>query len=115
MNLGRLQQQLQNAGIAVTVLDESRLNSLAILRKLRQLMREFQPHIIHTHRQKEHILGALANLLSVRVVCVRTSHRSEERRVGKECRAGWWGHRWTKIAERREAGMRRVERGGMKW
>src|SRR5690625_249331 len=64
MHLGRLQQQLQNAVIAVTVLDHARLNSLAILRKLRQLKREFQPHIIHTHRQKEHILGALANLLS---------------------------------------------------
>lgn len=95
MNLGRLQQQLQNAGIAVTVLDESRLNSLAILRKLRQLMREFQPHIIHTHRQKEHILGALANLLSVRVACVRTSHGAPEFEPKGRQRLQVWADRLT--------------------
>lgn len=41
-------------------------------------MKSFQPNIVHTHRQKEHILGSLANLLSVRAVCVRTSHGAPE-------------------------------------
>lgn len=78
MNPGRLHEQLRAAGITVSVLDESLLSSFAILRELRQLMLEFQPHVIHTHRQKEHILGALANLLSVRAPCVRTSHGAPE-------------------------------------
>lgn len=78
MNPGRLQAQLHEAGITVSVLDESRLSSFTILRQLRQLMLEFQPDIVHTHRQKEHILGSLANLLSVRAVCVRTSHGAPE-------------------------------------
>src|SRR5690625_6487224 len=48
MNLGRLEQQLQNAGIAVTVLDETWLISLAILTDLREVLTGIYTHIIHT-------------------------------------------------------------------
>lgn len=95
MNPGRLQQQLHEAGITVSVLDESHLNSLSILRQLRQLMREFQPHIVHTHRQKEHILGSLANLLSVRAACVRTSHGAPEFSPKGRQRLQVLADRWT--------------------
>src|SRR5690625_2216540 len=52
MNLARLQKRVQIACIGVTVLDATRLSSLAILRYLRQLMLDSQPHIIYTHRQQ---------------------------------------------------------------
>jgi L-malate glycosyltransferase len=78
MNPGRLERELRLAGVAVTVLDETRLSSLTILKELRCHMLKFQPHIVHTHRQKENILGSIANLLSVRAKCVRTSHGAPE-------------------------------------
>src|SRR5437870_13138256 len=33
---------------------------------------------------------------SAMVVCVFAHMRSEERRVGKECRSVWWGERWRR-------------------
>jgi glycosyltransferase involved in cell wall biosynthesis len=78
MNKGELAKRLRTLGIAVTVLDESRLNSWQILKGLRALMKTLQPDVIHTHRIKENILGALANLTTTRATCVRTVHGASE-------------------------------------
>src|SRR5690606_28932171 len=78
MNHGELETRLAALGIPVTVIDESRHNSISILLKLRKLIMSVRPHIIHTHRQKENILGSLANFFCYRAPCVRTSHGASE-------------------------------------
>jgi glycosyltransferase involved in cell wall biosynthesis len=78
MNEGELAGRLRAAGIDVEVIDESRLGAAAIFRRLRQLMREFRPDIVHTHRSKENLLGLAANLASVRAPMIRTVHGANE-------------------------------------
>lgn len=78
LNEGELARRLRNQGIPVTVYDETRLSGVTIFQRLRRLMRNIRPDVIHTHRQKENVLGAFACLLSVRVPCVRTSHGAPE-------------------------------------
>ncbi len=82
MNPGKLADELAVAGIATLIIDERRVGGVGILRRLRQAMRAFDPDVVHTHRQKENILGSLANVLANfpgrRAVCVRTSHGASE-------------------------------------
>ena len=78
LNEGELAQRLRAIDVPVDVLDESRLSSGAIARELIALLRKYPPHILHTHRQKENILGSIANAVSVRARSVRTVHGAEE-------------------------------------
>ena len=78
LNHGRLEQQLRDTGIDVIVLDESKLNGIQILFRLIQVIREQSPDVIHTHRQKENILGSVAAALSGKVPSLRTSHGASE-------------------------------------
>lgn len=80
LNEGELAARLLAGGVNVTVLDESRLGSLAILRELMRLLRNIQPEIIHSHRQKENVLVSIANFLSIRSKCLRTVHGAPEHR-----------------------------------
>ena len=78
MNRGELECRLEAEGVGVTVLDESRLSSRAILGRLRVLVREFDPHVVHTHRLKENVLGSLAARLEGRRRSLRTVHGAPE-------------------------------------
>jgi L-malate glycosyltransferase len=78
LNEGETAERLREAGVAVDILDESRLNGFQILLGLRQLIRRHRPDVIHTHRQKENILGALANVTTLRVPSVQTVHGASE-------------------------------------
>lgn len=78
MNEGELAARLRSRGIPVTVIDERTLNGLDILLRLRALIREIEPTVVHTHRTKENVLGSLANLLSKNVPCLRTVHGAPE-------------------------------------
>jgi len=60
LNPGRLADELKAAGVAVRILDEGRLSFLALARELVRHVRQIRPQVIHTHRRKEHLLGALA-------------------------------------------------------
>jgi len=80
MNDGELARQLRQQEVPVTVLDESRMNVLKLAAGLRTVMQDFRPEIVHTHRQKENVLGSLMNSLTTRSVCVRTSHGAAEHR-----------------------------------
>ena len=60
LNPGMLADRLAAEGIAVTVLDESRLGFSDLAREIRALARTWRPAVVHTHRRKEHFLGALA-------------------------------------------------------
>lgn len=78
MNHGRLHDECQALGMDVEVFDETQLNSFQIFRSLCRAIRAFGPHIIHTHRQKENILGTLAGRLAGCRRSVRTSHGAPE-------------------------------------
>jgi glycosyltransferase involved in cell wall biosynthesis len=86
MNHGELEKRLQQAGVNTIVINEQLLSSLDIIRHLTKLIRRFQPDIIHTHRQKENILGSVANLVANkslfrRARSVRTTHGAQEHKV----------------------------------
>jgi glycosyltransferase involved in cell wall biosynthesis len=78
LNDGELAARLRARGIDVHVFPENRLNGLQILLALRRLLFDWQPDIVHTHRLKENILGALANRLAHGAPSVRTVHGASE-------------------------------------
>ena len=63
MNEGTLAYKLRSAGVAVYVLDERKVASPRILARLCAILRTWRPDVIHTHREKENILGSLASRL----------------------------------------------------
>jgi hypothetical protein len=79
LNHGELEMRLRAAGVGVTVLDESQLSAWRILRGIRAVVRDFRPDVIHTHREKENVLGGLAARLagcaSLRTVHGAAKHR----------------------------------------
>lgn len=86
MNYGELETRLKAAGIKTQVIDERKTNSLKIISQLIASIQGFSPHIIHTHRQKENILGTIANLLShwpksKRARSLRTVHGAPEHKA----------------------------------
>ncbi len=85
MNEGALCDRLRSVGILVHVVDEQSASPIAILSRLRDVLRSWRPDIVHTHREKENILGSLASRLWGNVPCVRTVHGANEHLEGN----GW--------------------------
>jgi glycosyltransferase involved in cell wall biosynthesis len=79
LNRGEFERRLRAAGVGVTVLDESQLSTWRILRGIRAVVRDFRPDAIHTHREKENVLGALAARLAG-CASLRTVHGASEHR-----------------------------------
>ena len=80
LNPGELSLRLNAAGIRVWTFDESRQSSASITRGLYSAMREWRPHIVHTHRQKENVLGGIVAAL-LGIPSLRTAHGAEEHQV----------------------------------
>lgn len=80
MNEGELSARLEESGIRTFVFDENRQSSLELLRKLRRLLSDLDPDVVHTHRMKENVLGALSTMrLKGRLpVLVKTVHGASE-------------------------------------
>ena len=78
MNEGESSNRLRACEIDVTIFDEATLSSWQIFKLLRAHIQLLKPDIIHTHRQKENILGASANFSTVRAKCIRTAHGASE-------------------------------------
>lgn len=78
LNDSQLSARLRSEGVPVRVVNERTHGPLSILLKIRHILREIRPDIVHTHRIKENVLGAVANLLSGHSVCVRTAHGAPE-------------------------------------
>ena len=94
LNEGILADRLRSVGVSVCVLDELKIAPLRIFIQLRSVLRGWKPDVIHTHRQKENILGSLANRSCRDVPSVRTVHgASEHART-----AGWAGVRQRMVA-----------------
>ena len=87
MNEGRLALRLRAAGIRVIVVDEKKLNSFRILVRLHALLVKLRPDLIHTHREKENILGSLANRFCHDVPSIRTVHGGVEHQVATRWQA----------------------------
>lgn len=76
-NHGELEARLQQAGVPVTVFDESRHGGLAIGWRTLSHVRRSRPDIVHTHRHKENVLGSVAaRLFGAR--SLRTVHGRDE-------------------------------------
>ncbi len=101
LNAGTLTDKLRALGIPVKVYDETQLNAVRILRRLTDRIQEWRPDLIHTHREKENILAAIANRLARRVPLVRTVHGGEEPRRRQ---------RWLAVRRRLVTGVDRLVR-----
>ena len=78
LNHGILENRLKKSGINVTVFDETALSSLQIFFRMRAFLKEQSAAIIHTHRQKENVLGGLAALFRGKTRSLRTVHGAPE-------------------------------------
>ncbi len=87
LNEGMLARKLRAAHVPVYVIDEKETGPLQILSRLREIMRSWRPDLIHTHREKENILGSLANRSCGNVVSIRTVHGHKEYGGSKSWRA----------------------------
>ncbi len=97
LNPGELQQRLIAAGVAVEVLDESHAGFVRLLIRLCRICGGFKPDVIHTHRQKENLLGVLAAAMNPGTRSMRTVHGGNEHlprflQVGKRLRV--WVDHW---------------------
>ncbi len=89
LNEGTLADRLRSIGVWVCVLDEGKNSSAGIFIRLRGVLLGWKPDVIHTHRQKENILGSLANRSCQNVPSVRTVHGASEHVAA----VGWAGTR----------------------
>jgi L-malate glycosyltransferase len=78
LNEGELAARLRTSNVETRIVPESQFTSWTIYRQLAAIMRTWRPDVVHTHRQKENILGAVAaRAVGVRA-CVRTTHGAAE-------------------------------------
>jgi L-malate glycosyltransferase len=77
-NDGRLAEELRNAGIRVTIIREAGNTSAKILTELVKHFRDNTYDVIHTHKPKDNVLGAVAGKLCCIPKIVRTVHGSPE-------------------------------------
>lgn len=89
LNEGLLAERLRSAGISVWVMDERRMTSMQLFVRLRGVLAEWEPNVVHTHRDKENVLGALANRFCRNAPSVRTVHGAREH----DSAPGWRGAR----------------------
>lgn len=83
MNEGALAENLRFIGITVFVLDERKSSAFGILAELRNVLCSWRPDVIHTHREKENVLGSIANRTCRKVPSVRTVHGAQENARGR--------------------------------
>jgi glycosyltransferase involved in cell wall biosynthesis/protein-tyrosine-phosphatase len=81
-NEGRLAEELRRLGIDVTVIDEMRHSSPAIVWMLTRFFIERRIDLVHTHRCKDTVLGTIAAKLAGVAHVVRTVHGLREPLTG---------------------------------
>ncbi len=81
LNEGHFSERLREKGIKVAILEESRLSFPRLLLRLRKILCDFKPDIIHSHRYKENILAYLASKGMPGVSLVSTQHGMPERQT----------------------------------
>ena len=88
LNRGTLYDRLIAYGIPTQVLDEHALSSVEIAKRLYRFNKEWNPHVVHTHRYKENCLGGLAAARAGIPVIINTVHGIQE------ALAGWGNMKW---------------------
>src|SRR6266850_3453630 len=83
---GPLARELRRLGVDVAVVDETRTSALGILRFLTRFLKEHQIDVVHTHRDKDNVLGSVAAKLAATPHVVRTVHG---RREPQSSMTGW--------------------------
>jgi glycosyltransferase involved in cell wall biosynthesis len=83
LNEGELAKRLRDSRVSTSVLHESQYGLLRLCREARRVMGQFRPHIVHTHRIKEDLVGALAALAHGPVRLVRTVHGVDEAKYAR--------------------------------
>jgi glycosyltransferase involved in cell wall biosynthesis len=78
LNEGKLAEKLRNCGLPVRVIDESACGFFTILRRVRKYLQDLGIDILHTHRYKENILGALLKKDGTAGHLVQTIHGLHE-------------------------------------
>lgn len=97
LNDGLLARRLNEIGVPVYLFPESRLDAITLLRRIRRTCADLSPDVVHTHRMKENVLGALAARLSGVPVCIRTAHGDSEHAI-----------RWFQIKKQIARAMERL-------
>lgn len=82
LNDGRLAADLQGTGIRTHVIREAERNPLSIVKELSAYFRRTEIDVLHTHKYKDNILGALASVRHDIPYRVRTVHGAPEPFVG---------------------------------
>jgi L-malate glycosyltransferase len=100
MNKSELADRLQTLGLKLVILDEQQNSSIRIFFGILKSIRQFKPDVIHTHRQKENILGGFANLLAIPfrgklTPSVRTSHGAPEFNPKGKQKIQVWLDKWV--------------------
>lgn len=78
LNEGLLADRLRQAGVPVTVFLESQLGARQLFTKIRRHLAARRTQVLHTHRYKENVLGALAAALVPGTRSTRTLHGAPE-------------------------------------
>jgi glycosyltransferase involved in cell wall biosynthesis len=80
-NEGRLASELRGFGVRTQVISESRHNSFSMVKQLIDYFRQHEFDILHTHKYKDNILGALSSVYR-EIRRVRTVHGLPEPFIG---------------------------------
>ncbi len=80
LNHGTLEGKLREQNIHVEVLDEAKLSSARIFLEFIKILKRSKPDIVHTHRNKENILGSIAARIAGNIPSLRTAHGAPEHR-----------------------------------
>lgn len=79
LNNQRLATEIRRSDVPVEILDERKLSFFQIKRGLDTLLGKYQPHILHTHRLKENILGYLSSRsFNGKISLICTQHGLDE-------------------------------------
>jgi glycosyltransferase involved in cell wall biosynthesis len=78
LNEGRLSSSARAAGIPVRLHDELAQGASSLVKSIRESLREISPHIIHSHRYKEHFVSFLvARDVGAQPICTIHGHERE--------------------------------------
>lgn len=78
LNRGKLADEIERLGIRHYLVEEKKVSLYRIVLKLKELLRENSPHVIHSHRYKENLLGYLCANARERTRFVSTQHGMPE-------------------------------------
>lgn len=78
LNEGKLAAKLRDAGFEVVVIEESKNSFFQILNQIKKVLRNKNIDILHTHRYKENILGALLKKSGIVQHLIQTVHGINE-------------------------------------